>query len=127
MKIIIKNKVDTPIYEQIYEQVKDAILDGKVAEGEQMPSIRQLAKDLKISVITTTKAYSVLEENGFITPVKGKGYYVAPKNNDILIERFIMSVENCFAKAVRDGKNADLSDDELIDMLKAELREYDNE
>ena len=61
MKIIIKNKVDTPIYEQIYEQVKDAILDGKVAEGEQMPSIRQLAKDLKISVITTTKAYSVLE------------------------------------------------------------------
>lgn len=92
-----------------------------------MPSIRQLAKDLKISVITTTKAYSVLEENGFITPVKGKGYYVAPKNNDILIERFIMSVENCFAQAVRDGKNADLSDDELIDMLKAELREYDNE
>ena len=121
MKIIIKNKIDTPIYEQICSQIKNAILEGKAAENEQLPSIRQLAKDLKVSVITTTKAYSLLEEEGFITSVKGKGYYVAPKNNEFLRERFIMSVEECFEKAVRDGRNASLSDDELIAMLKAEL------
>lgn len=121
MKIIIKNKIDTPIYEQICSQIKNAILEGKAAENEQLPSIRQLAKDLKVSVITTTKAYSLLEEEGFITSVKGKGYYVAPKNNEFLRERFIISVEECFEKAVRDGRNASLSDDELIAMLKAEL------
>ena len=121
MKIIIKNKIDTPIYEQICIQIKNAILDGTVAENEQLPSIRQLARDLKISVITTTKAYSLLEEEGFITSVKGKGFFAAPRNNEFLKERFIMSVEECFEKAVRDGRNAGLSDDELIAMLKAEL------
>ena len=121
MKIIIKNKIDTPIYEQICEQVKNAILDGKAKENEQMPSIRQLAKDLKISVITTTKAYSVLEEEGYITAVKGKGYFVSPRNNELLRERFIMSVEKSLEQAVRDGRNAGLSDDQLIEMLKSEL------
>ena len=121
MKIIIKNKIDTPIYEQICEQVKNTILDGKAKEGEQMPSIRQLARDLRISVITTTKAYSVLEEEGYITAVKGKGYFVSLKNNELLRERLLMSVEKCFEQAVRDGRNAGLNDEQLMEMLKSEL------
>ena len=121
MKIIIKNKIDTPIYEQIYQQVKNAIFDGKAKEGEQMPSIRQLAKDLRISVITTTKAYSVLEAEGYITAIKGKGYFVSSKSNQLLRERLLMSVENCFEQAVRDGRNAGLSDEQLIQMLESEL------
>ena len=121
MKIIIRNKIDTPIYEQIYEQVKNEILDGKAKEGEQMPSIRQLAKDLRISVITTTKAYSVLEDEGYITAVKGKGYFVSSKNNELLKERLLMSVEKCLEQAVRDGRNAGLSDEQIIGMLESEL------
>ena len=121
MKIIIRNKIDTPIYEQIYEQVKNEILDGKAKEGEQMPSIRQLAKDLRISVITTTKAYSVLEDEGYITAVKGKGYFVSSKNNELLKERLLMSVEKCLEQAVKDGRNAGLSDEQIIGMLESEL------
>ena len=81
MKIIIKNKSELPIYEQIEQQMKAQILEGKVSEDEQLPSIRQLARDLKISVITTTRVYNDLAEEGFIISVAGKGYFVAPKNN----------------------------------------------
>lgn len=121
MKITIKNKIDTPIYEQICEQIKSAVIEDKAKEGEQLPSIRQLAKDLKISVITTTKAYALLEEEGFITAVKGKGYYVAPKNNQLMRERFIASAEESLEKAVHDGRAAGLSDEEIIELLKIQL------
>ena len=78
MKIIIKNKSELPIYEQIEQQLRSQILDGTLEPDEQLPSVRQLAKDLKISVITTTRAYNDLADEGFIISVVGKGYFVAP-------------------------------------------------
>lgn len=123
MKIILKNKSDVPIYEQIEEQIKSQILDGKIGEDEQLPSIRQLARDLKISVITTTRVYNDLSEEGFIVSVAGKGYYVAPKNNDLLRERMLCEMEEGLEKAVTNGRNAGLADDEIIAALKTVLEE----
>ncbi len=123
MKIILKNKSDIPIYEQIEEQIKSQILDGKIGEDEQLPSIRQLARDLKISVITTTRVYNDLSEEGFIVSVAGKGYYVAPKNNDLLRERMLCEMEDGLEKAVTNGRNAGLADDEIIAALKTVLEE----
>ena len=123
MKIIIKNKSDVPIYEQIEEQIRTQILEGKVNEDEQLPSIRQLARDLKISVITTTRVYNDLADEGFIISVAGKGYYVAPKHNELLRERMLCEMEEGLEKAVTSGRNAGLSDDEIISALKNFLEE----
>ena len=123
MKIIIKNKSDVPIYEQIEEQIRTQILEGKITEDEQLPSIRQLARDLKISVITTTRVYNDLAEEGFIISVAGKGYYVAPRHNELLRERMLCEMEEGLEKAVTSGRNAGLSDDEIISALKKFLEE----
>ena len=80
MTVIIKNSSGVPTYEQIKEQIKEAILNDEMNEGDMLPSIRQLAADLKVSVITTTRAYSELEQEGYIYNVQGKGCYVAPKD-----------------------------------------------
>ncbi|MDE5577024.1 MAG: GntR family transcriptional regulator [Oscillospiraceae bacterium] len=123
MKIVIKNKSDMPIYEQIEEQIKTQILDGKVTEDEQLPSIRQLARDLKISVITTTRVYTDLADEGFIISVSGKGYFVAPRNNELLRERMLCEMEDGLEKAVTNGRNAGLSDEEIVAALKKFLEE----
>ena len=118
MKIIIKNKSDLPIYEQIEQQIKSQILEGAVPEDEQLPSVRQLAKDLRISVITTTRAYNDLAEEGFIISVAGKGYFVAPRNNELMRERMLYEMEEGLEKAVTNGRNAGLYDEEIIEALK---------
>ena len=118
MKITIKNKSELPIYEQIKEQMRTQILSGDVAENEQLPSIRQLARDLKISVITTTRAYKDLADEGFIISVAGKGYFVAPRDNDLMRERMLYEMEDGLQKAVTNGRNAGLTDDEIIAALK---------
>ncbi|MBR2088467.1 MAG: GntR family transcriptional regulator [Oscillospiraceae bacterium] len=118
MKIIVKNKSELPIYEQIEQQMKAQILDGTITEDEQLPSIRQLARDLKISVITTTRVYNDLAEEGFIISVAGKGYFVAPRNNELLHERMLFEMEDGLQKAVESGRNAGLSDEEIIDALR---------
>ena len=118
MKIVIKNKSELPIYEQIEQQIKAQILEGSVTEDEQLPSIRQLARDLKISDITTTRVYNDLAEEGFIISVTGKGYFVAPRNNELLRERMLCEMEEGFEKAVLNGRNAGLSDDDIIAALK---------
>ena len=118
MKIIVKNKSELPIYEQIEQQIKSQILDGTACGEEQLPSVRQLAKDLKISVITTTRAYNDLAEEGFIVSVAGKGYFVAPRNNDLMRERMLYEMEEGLEKAVTNGRNAGLSDNEIIETLK---------
>lgn len=123
MKIVIKNKSDMPIYEQIEEQIKAQILEGKAAEDEQLPSIRQLARDLKISVITTTRVYTDLAEEGFIISVTGKGYFVAPRNNELLRERMLCEMEDGLEKAVTNGRNAGLSDEDIVAVLKKFLEE----
>ena len=102
--------------------MKTQILEGAIKEDEQLPSIRQLAKDLKISVITTTRVYNDLSDEGFIISVAGKGYFVAPRNNDLLKERMLCEMEEGLEKAVENGRNAGLSDDEIIEALKNYLR-----
>jgi GntR family transcriptional regulator len=123
MKIIVKNKSDLPIYEQIEEQIKEQILEGKAAENEQLPSIRQLARDLKISVITTTRVYNDLADEGFIISVAGKGYFVAPRNNELLRERMLCEMEEGLEKAVKSGRDAGLSDEEIAAALKKIMEE----
>ena len=118
MKIILKNRSDVPIYEQIEAQIKEQILDGRIAEDEQLPSIRQLARDLKISVITTTRVYTDLSEEGFIVSEAGKGYFVAPRNNELLRERMLCEMEAGLERAVENGRNAGLSDNEIILALR---------
>ena len=118
MKIVIKNKSELPIYEQIKQQMKAQILDGTAAEDEQLPSIRQLARDLKISVITTTRVYNDLSDEGFIISVAGKGYFVAPRNNELLRERMLYEMEDGLEKAVTNGRNAGLTDDEIVAALR---------
>ena len=123
MKIIIKNKSELPIYEQIEQQMKAQILDGTIKEEEQLPSIRQLARDLKISVITTTRVYNDLSDEGFIISAAGKGYFAAPRNNELLRERMLFEMEDGLQKAVENGRNAGLSDDEIIAALRKFMEE----
>ncbi len=118
MKIVIKNKSELPIYEQIEQQIKSQILEGKIKEDEQLPSIRQLARDLKISVITTTRVYNDLADEGFIISVAGKGYFVASRNNELLHERMLFEMEDGLQKAVTNGRNAGLSDEEIMQALR---------
>ena len=80
MHIVVSNHSGVPIYEQIFTQIRELILTGELKDGEALPSIRQLARDLRISVITTTRAYSELEQNGFIATMQGKGCFVRPRN-----------------------------------------------
>ena len=123
MKIIIKNKSELPIYKQIEQQMKTQILEGKIAENEQLPSVRQLAKDLKISVITTTRAYNDLAEEGFIISVAGKGYFAAARDNELMRERMLYEMEDGLEKAVTNGRNAGLSDEEIVEALRKFMEE----
>jgi GntR family transcriptional regulator len=113
LKIIISNSSGLPIYEQIKEQIKAAILCGELKEGEVLPSIRLLARDLKISVITTTRAYADLEQEGFVTNVQGKGCYVLPTNNELVKEQLLREIEEGLLTAINAAKIAKISRKEL--------------
>lgn len=110
-----------PIYQQIADSFKTDILTGKYTQGEYLPSIRGLAKDLKISVITTMKAYEILESEGLVTAAQGKGYYVNAQNSEMLREQHLRKVEESLAEAIKAAKIADVSSKELQDMLNALL------
>lgn len=113
MTIIIKNSSGMPIYEQIKEQVKESILSNEINEGDLLPSIRQLAADLKVSVITTTRAYTELEQEGYIINVQGKGCYVAPKDSDLIREQLLRKIEDGFNAAINAARIAKLTREEL--------------
>ena len=117
MDIIISNASGKPIYEQITSQMKNLVLDGTLAEGTQLPSIRMLANDLKVSVITTKRAYADLEAQGFIETVPGKGSFVAGGNMELLREERLRRSEGLMAQAVDEAKAAGVSRDDLHDML----------
>ncbi len=117
MRIIISNTSGIPIYEQIKEQIKSAILTGEIAEGESLPSLRQLSKDLRISVLTVTRAYNELEEEGFVTNVQGKGSYVMPKSSEMIREQLLREIEEGLEKAIKGAKKADITNEELIHMM----------
>ncbi len=117
MRVIISNTSGIPIYEQIKEQIKSAILTGEIAEGESLPSLRQLSKDLRISVLTVTRAYNELEEEGFVTNVQGKGSYVMPKSSEMIREQLLREIEEGLEKAIKGAKKADITNEELIHMM----------
>ncbi len=123
MNIILSNMAGIPIYEQIKEQIKTAIINGEVKEGEMLPSIRQLARDLKISVITTTRAYSDLEQEGFVINVQGKGCYVQPQNTELIREQSLRDIEENLLTAIKSAKIIKLSNHELKQMLDILLGE----
>lgn len=123
MKILLSNKSDLPIYEQIKAQMKEQILSDIIPENEFLPSIRQLAKDLGISVITTTRAYSDLESEGFIATVRGKGSYVLPKDNEMVREKYLKEIEDALMIALEKSKLANISNEELMLILKTLMNE----
>ena len=110
-----------PIYQQIANQFRADILAGKFAQGEYLPSIRGLAKDLKISVITTMKAYEQLAEEGLVTAVQGKGFYVNAQDSEMLKEQHLRKVEESLTAAIAAAKIAGMSNTELVDTLQTLL------
>ena len=121
MDIIISNSNGKPIYEQIIDQIKAAIVSGELAEGEQLPSIRALANSLRVSAITTKRAYADLEAAGLIETVQGKGTYVAGGNAELIREEQLRQVEAHMTRAVDAGRAMGLTDDELVEMFALTL------
>lgn len=118
MRIIISNHSELPIYAQIREQIKEQILNGQIAEGEVLPSIRQLAKEIGVSVITTTRAYSELEEEGFIATMRGKGSIVLSRENDFLREQYLKRIEDGLTTAIETAKAIQMPGEELFAMFE---------
>ncbi len=118
MKIIISNSSNEPIYEQISKQIKAQILKGELKEGDLLPSIRGLARDLQISVITTKRAYEELEKEGFIETVQGKGSYVAGQNKELMREKKLNIIEEKLSRIVEESKALGIGFDEILEMLK---------
>ena len=118
MTVLIDNKSSLPIYDQIYSQIKAQIISGELQEHEALRSIRNLAKDLRISVITTKRAYDELEKEGFIYTIAAKGCFVAPKNVELLREETLKNIENHIDQIVRLSQSVGLSEQEVLDMVK---------
>ena len=117
MDIILSNSSGKPIYEQITDQVKEQIMTGALAAGDALPSMRLLARELSISVITTKRAYEELERDGFLENVPGKGCFVAPQNPELLHEARLRKVEDALSQAVDEARKGGLSLEELQEML----------
>ena len=118
MNLFIDNKSGAPIYEQLYTQIKNQILSGELQLEEAMPSIRGLARDLRISVITTKRAYDELEKEGFLYAVPAKGFFVAPKDTELLREENLKKIEAHLTEAVKLSASCGLSREELREMLE---------
>lgn len=118
MEIIISNGSDKPIYEQISAQIKNMIIAGELAAGVMLPSMRYLARELKISVITTKRAYEDLERDGFIETVAGKGCFVAPRNLELIREEKYRQAEAALTQAVDIAKSAAIGCDELVEIVR---------
>ena len=123
MNILIDNKSGEPIYNQIYFQIKNQIISGELKENELLPSIRGLAKDLRISFITTKRAYEELEREGFIYTLPGKGCYVAPKNIELLREENLKQIEEYIEQILRLAGSCNLSKDDIIEMITFGMEE----
>lgn len=118
MFIAIDNKSGVPIYEQIYIQIKNQIISSSIKENEMLPSIRSLAKDLRISVITTKRAYDELEHDGFIYTVAGKGCFVAQKNTELLREENLKNIESHIEEILKLSSSCNMTVDDIIEMIR---------
>jgi len=123
MNIIIDNKSGAPIYDQIYSQIKLQIISGALKENEMLPSIRGLAKDLRISFITTKRAYDELEKEGFIYTIQAKGCYVAPKNVELLREENLKKIEDLIDQMVVLASSCNLSREDILSMVNFSLED----
>ena len=122
MKIIINNS-SMPIYEQILGQIKNCIMRGELKEEEMLPSVRSLAKDLRVSALTVKKAYDTLEQEGFVITVHGKGSFVACANQEIMLEEKRKEVEADFEMAVRKGRSCGMRNQEIAELFEIILEE----
>lgn len=123
LKIIIQNASEIPIYQQIYEQIREAILSHELVEGDLLPSIRQLSRELKVSVITTTRAYTDLEKDDFIVTVQGKGCYVKSIDQTILEEKLLADIEEHVSQILKSASLLKQTDAELLQLLKNLIEE----
>lgn len=123
MQLYIDNRSGAPIYDQIYSQIKDAIVSGQVAAGEALPSIRALAKDLRISVITTKRAYDELERERFIDTLPGKGCFVAERSAELLREESLRKIEEYMQEIRRLAAACGLTEDELAEIWRVQKEE----
>ncbi len=126
MNLLIDNRSGMPIYDQIYTQLKNSIISGELVEDTALPSIRSLAKDLRISVITTKRAYEELERDGLIYTVAGKGSFVAPRNTELLREELLRKIEEHFMEILRMAPACGLTERDLEEMLRT-LNEEDGQ
>ncbi|MDF2868709.1 MAG: transcriptional regulator, GntR family [Anaerocolumna sp.] len=125
MDIIISNSSNVPIYDQICKSIKDMIISGKLESGEALPSIRSLAKDLRISVITTKRAYDELEREGYIDTIPGKGCFVATRGVELLREENLMRIEEHMQEVARLAVSINLTNEDLMEMFRTLLSEAD--
>ena len=123
LNILIDNKSGEPIYNQIYSQLKKQIMDGTLQEDELLPSIRGLAKDLRISFLTTKRAYDELEKEGFIYTVQGKGCYVAPKNQELIREETLKKIEDHISQILILAEHAGITKEEICEIVSYSLEE----
>lgn len=123
MKIIINNSSMQPIYEQILGQIRNCIMRGELKEEEMLPSVRSLAKDLRVSALTVKKAYDTLEQEGFIITVHGKGSFVACANQEIMLEEKKKEVEADLEMAIRKGRSCGMSNQEIAELFEIILEE----
>lgn len=123
MKLVIHNSSMQPIYEQIVDQIKSGIMSEDLSAGEILPSVRSLAKELRVSALTVKKSYDVLEQEGFIITVHGKGSYVANANQNLLLEEKKKEVETDLETAIRKGRRCGMSEKEITDLFHIILEE----
>ena len=123
MHIFIDNKSGAPIYDQIYTQIKNQIISGELEENQPLPSIRNLAKDLRVSVITTKRAYDELEREGFIYTLPAKGCFIAPKNVELLKEETLKKIEQHIQEIMQLGAVCNITKEELLEMVRVNLEE----
>lgn len=123
MNVFIDNKSGVPIYDQIYTQIKNQIISGTLREDEALPSIRSLAKDLRISVITTKRAYDELEKEGFIYTIPAKGCFVAAKNTELLREEQLKKIEEYMQKIMQLAASCNLNREDIIEMFRVNMEE----
>ena len=117
MKVIISNRSGVPIYEQIKIQIKEAIFNGELVANDVLPSIRSLAQDLKVSVITTTRAYSDLEKEGFVVNVQGKGCYVLPQDKELMRETALLKIEESLTGIIQTARLAKIKKIEILEVF----------
>lgn len=118
MDILISNSCGSPIYQQIYDQIKNAILSGELREGDMLPSIRALAKDLRISVITTKRAYEELKQGGYIYTAAGKGCFVSQKSSGMVYEEHLKKIEEHMGEIARLAGASGITEGQLIEMYR---------